>query len=199
MRKLECNFEMEPEWELINRVVSGETGLFERLMGPYCPRLLALARAALRNTADAEDVMQEVFLKVFTKLSQFRGEARFSSWLYRITFNEIRQYRRRHPIRLDAQVAFGDERDGLALPSTAPDALDNLEREHTRVAVAAVLSRLPAGMRTVLVSYHINELSLAGTASHLGVSEAAAKTRLFRARRYMHSAWESCFGERSQR
>src|SRR4029450_850793 len=120
----------EPESELIERILSGKTECFEQLVRPHVSRVLAIVRASLRNGADADDVAQEILIKAFTKLYQFRGEAQFSSWLYRIAFNEIRQYRRRNHLRsertltLDEGVVVGQE----------PDAPAILEKESIRTA-----------------------------------------------------------------
>ena len=179
------------ENQLIENIRAGLSHDFEDLMKPYSRRLLEIAKGALRNVADAEDVLQEVHLKVFTRLNQFRGEARFSSWLYRILFNEIRQHCRRNPDRTFVSLRAGDYEGGPMAGALCvrPDVLENLEAEGARFAIHATLSRLPAGMRSAVVLYHLQELPLAATAARMGMTEGAMKTRLLRARKRMHSAW----------
>ncbi|HYP07349.1 MAG TPA: sigma-70 family RNA polymerase sigma factor, partial [Bryobacteraceae bacterium] len=181
------------ETDLIETIRAGNSQFFDDLMQPYSRRLLQMARCALRNDADAEDVVQEVQLKVFTGLGQFRGEARFSSWLYRIMFNEIRQYRRRNPARLIVSLDDADQihTAGADTLRVAPDVLETLDAERTRATILAILNRLPAGLRSAVVMYHLQELPVAATAARMGMTQGATKSRLVRARKRMHSAWTS--------
>lgn len=181
------------ENHLIKSIRAGNSYLFEPLMKPYSRRLFEIAACALRNNADAEDVVQEVQIKVFTRLGQFRGEARFSSWLYRILFNEIRQYRRRNPERGFQSLKDSDYEDrlGAGVLCVAPNVLEALEAEAARTALSTTLNRLPASLRSAIVMYHLQELPIAATAARMGITEGGMKTRLLRARRQMHLTWTS--------
>ncbi|HYO83107.1 MAG TPA: RNA polymerase sigma factor [Bryobacteraceae bacterium] len=192
--------ENQIEMDLIERIKGGQIELFETLMEPYSRRLLELARCALRNAADADDVAQEVHLKAFTCLGQFRGGAKFSSWLFGITLNEIRQHRRRNPARRFVSLSGDDSRwPGRNVPSVLPDGLRRVELESARTAFAATLNRLPESMRSAVLMYHLQEVPLATTAARLGLTLPATKTRLFRARQHMRSDWHANFRAGGQR
>ena len=90
----------EREQALITRIRNGESSLFAALVKPYERRVYVTALALLRNEADAQDVAQEAILKAFTHLRQFRGEARFSTWLIQITVNEARMRQRKQHAEL---------------------------------------------------------------------------------------------------
>lgn len=97
------------EAELIQRIKSGEHDLFYRLIQPYERRVYAAALAIVRNEADAEDIAQDSILKALRHLSQFRGEAKFSSWLLQITINEARMRKRRMTLR--AMESISDQQN----------------------------------------------------------------------------------------
>src|SRR5262245_12977921 len=107
----EHSVETVHEMDLIQRVKSGEHDLFYQLIRPYEGRVFAAAMAILRNEADAEDTAQDAILKAFRHISQFRGEARFSTWLLQITINEARMRKRRMTIRAMESINENDEKD----------------------------------------------------------------------------------------
>jgi RNA polymerase sigma-70 factor (ECF subfamily) len=174
------------ERDLIARVQRGENELFYELVRPYERRVYAAALAILRNQADAEDVAQEAMLKAFAKINTFRAEARFSTWLTQITVNEALMRRRRERTR--ATEAIDDHRkdesdyaprefaDWREIPSEA------LERKEIRQRLAQALSTLDRKYREVFVMRDMEHLNIQETAEALGISVAAVKTRLLRAR-----------------
>src|SRR3954454_4591903 len=97
------------EAELILRVKGGEHDLFYQLIQPYEGRVFAAAMAILKNEADAEDIAQDSILKAFRHISQFRGEAKFSTWLLQITINEARMRKRRMTIPAMDSINEADE------------------------------------------------------------------------------------------
>ena len=106
------------EAELIKRVCGGEPQAFEDLLRPYERLVYATAISILRNPADAEEVAQEAVLKAFSKLSSFRGESRFSTWLVQITYNEARMKLRKERQHLYESIGRGTLRIGAQfLPS----------------------------------------------------------------------------------
>jgi RNA polymerase sigma-70 factor (ECF subfamily) len=174
------------EQDLIARVQRGENELFYELVRPYERRVYAAALAILRNQADAEDVAQEAMLKAFAKINTFRAEARFSTWLIQITVNEALMRRRRERTR--ATEAIDDDRqdesdyaprefaDWREIPSEA------LERKEIRQRLAQALATLDRKYREVFVMRDMEQLNIQETAEALGISVAAVKTRLLRAR-----------------
>jgi RNA polymerase sigma-70 factor (ECF subfamily) len=168
----------------------------------FAPNVYTLACRLLGNEADAEDVTQDVFLRVLRHLSTFRGEAAFSTWLYRVTVNAALDYRRRRALREEHRVPhdpLADFRgDGTHPVPVRRWALDpeKLAVEHeTHQLIEAAIARLPGIYRDVYVLADVEELPNADIAELLGLSVAAVKSRLHRARLLMRSALAPHFEE----
>ena len=177
--------ETAQEAELILRVKSGEHDLFYQLIQPYEGRVFATAMAILRNEADAEDTAQDSILKAFRHISQFRGEAKFSTWLLQITINEARMRKRRMTIRNMESINEIDE-DGDYRPREFADwreiPSESLERKEVRNALIAALNTLEEKYRSVFVMRDIQHLSIEETSKVQDITQASVKTRLLRAR-----------------
>lgn len=162
--------------------------LSERIVHEYAPRVYNLARRLLGNAEDAEDVTQEVFLQVLRKLPTFRGEATFSTWLYRVAVNTALAYRRKRAVRDKHEVADpltdfaadGQHRVPV-LRWVRPPEQEILDREAHRVIEDAI-AHLPENYRDVFVLHDVEDLRTADVAALLGLSVAAVKSRLHRAR-----------------
>lgn len=166
--------------DLVRRARSGDAGAFEDLVRATYVDTYTLAYRLTGNEEDARDVVQESYLRAFRGLRRFRGDARFTTWLYRITANCAsthlgRRRRRRHdPLAEDAELPDPDpERD----PASRADAA--LLRDRLEEAIL----RLPPGLRAVVVLRDVYDLSHEAIAAELGISESAAKVRLHRARK----------------
>jgi len=187
LKPLNAPSRIQVESELITRIIAGDNDCFETLMHPYSTSLLSMIRRNVRNDADADDIRQDVLFKAFSKLHQFRGNALFSTWLYRIAVNEVHQHFRR--LRGEHTVALSDHESQL--PSNGPHALAIFEEESTRVAVDRTLARMPDADRKALVLFHMNELSIAETAQQLNMHCSTVKSRLLRARVRLRRVWRS--------
>jgi RNA polymerase sigma-70 factor (ECF subfamily) len=174
------------ELELIQRIHKGERELFYELVHPYERRVYTAAYAILRHEADAEDVAQEAVLKAFTHLRQFRAEARFSTWLIQIAVNEARMRLRRQRKRIMEPMGEHEDDQGNYTPRDFADwreiPTEALERSEIRAALTRALASLSSKYREVFVLRDVEQLSIEATASALGISQAAVKTRLLRAR-----------------
>ncbi len=173
------------EQRLIERVREGEREVFYELIRPYEQRVYATAFAILRNEADADDCAQEAVLKAFKHIRQFRGEAKFSTWLIQITVNEARMRRRKEradliePIDKDTgeeNYTPRDFADWREIPSEV------LERKEVREKLGEALVSLGQIYREVFVLRDMEQLSIEETAKVLGITPATVKTRLLRAR-----------------
>jgi RNA polymerase sigma-70 factor (ECF subfamily) len=167
---------------VVDRVLSGETALFELLMRRHNQRLYRAARAILRDDAEAEDVMQQAYVNAYRHLRQFDGRAAFSTWLMRIAVNEAvaRARRRGRYAPLDS-----DDRSRIEVAVPTGSNLDPERLASSReigALIEAAVDRLPDGQREVFVLRQIEEMSTAEVAESLGINEAVVKTRLFRAR-----------------
>ena len=181
------------EAELIERICRGESELFYELIQPYERSVFMAALSIVDNEADAEEVAQEAVLKAFSNLKTFRSEAKFSTWLVQITINEARMRRRKDRKNLYESIDEGkaseegdyiplDFADWREIPSEA------LERDQLKRALARALASLGEKYREVFVLRDVQQLSIAETASILGITEASVKTRLLRARLQMRDA-----------
>jgi RNA polymerase sigma-70 factor (ECF subfamily) len=171
---------------LIRRIRDGEHDLFYELIRPYERRVYSTAFAFMRNEADAEDVSQEAVLKAFKNIRQFRGEARFSTWLIQITVNEARMRKRKeHAGIMQPMVDLQDE-EGNYTPRDFADwreiPSESLERTEVRQKLAEALASLGQKYREVFVLRDMQHLSIEETAKALEISTASVKTRLLRAR-----------------
>lgn len=159
-------------------------------------RLFRVARSVLRNDAEAEDVVQETYVRAFTSLETFRGDAQFSTWLTRIAINEAlsRVRRRRDASELDALDVAAAADPGLALLfpiSLIPLPADTeTARTEMRKVLEYAIDQLPEAFRLVFILRDVEGLSVEETAHELELRPETVKTRLFRARRLLRTAIE---------
>jgi RNA polymerase sigma-70 factor (ECF subfamily) len=169
--------------EIVKRILAGETALFEIIMRRYNQRLYRMARAILRDDAEAEDVMQDAYVRAYQHLSQFAGLAKFSTWLTRIAIHEALA-RVRHRNRVE-QFSLAESSDGDGDMNVAASSLNPEERtsvsELGKALEEAILS-IPEHYRLVLMMRDVEQMSTLETASALQLSEQNVKVRLHRAR-----------------
>ena len=165
---------------LVAAAKAGSQEAFEALVKATHPGTYTLAYRLMGNEEDAHDVVQEAYLRAFRSLKRFRGDARFTTWLYRITANCAATHlkgrqRHRHDV-LDGEESLLDAR-----PEADPET--RLGGADDRRALQAALAALPPAMRAVVVLRDIYDLPHEAIAAELGISEGAAKVRLHRARK----------------
>jgi RNA polymerase sigma-70 factor (ECF subfamily) len=166
---------------LIRLAVAGEAECFSALMDRHLSVIRKRVRSRVQSQADSDDLVQEVVLKVWRRLSTFRWESSFRTWMTRIAINEVFQgYRRQQ--RLPVYRAPSDL---AGVPSTADTPHQALARAEEIQTLYAALAELPKTYRRVLVLRDLQELSLLETAEQLESTVPAVKTRLFRARRML--------------
>jgi len=161
---------------VIARVLAGDRGAFEVLMRRYNRRVYRAARAVLRDEAEAEDVVQDAWVRAYTHLRQFTGRASFATWLTRIAINESlarRRYRVRH-------IALDEHASALPAGTRPPD--QEVDARQVASALEAAIDTLPAHYRIAFMLRDLEGLSTVETAACLDVPEATVKTRLHRAR-----------------
>jgi RNA polymerase sigma-70 factor, ECF subfamily len=189
------------EKELLGRLQRGEEAAFEVLVRENAPRMLAVARRLLGSEEEAHDAVQEAFLSAFRALDRFQGEARLSTWLHRIAVNaalmRLRAKRRRPEESIEELLPRFLE-DGHFAEAPHPwqeSAPSLLEREELRAEVRSAIAGLPEPYRDVLWLRDIEELDTAETARLLGLTAAAVKTRLHRARAALRGALDRALRE----
>jgi len=181
-----------PAWEstsdedVVKRVLAGETALYEILIRRYNQRLYRVARSILRDEADAEDVMQEAYVRAYQHLNQFAGEAKFSTWLTKIAVYEALGRVKVRGRTTDLESVLNS--DTRAMPTFTPNTRDP-ERQAYDQELRLVLERsveaLPEIYRMVFVLRSVEGLSVAETAECLDIGPEAVKTRLHRARSFL--------------
>jgi RNA polymerase sigma-70 factor, ECF subfamily len=181
------------EAELTQRVLAGQNDAFYELVRPYERAVLMVARGILHNEADAEEAAQEAILKAFTNLAKFRGDSKFSTWLFRIATNEaLMKLRKEHRKLHDSLHEGRQDGDGDYIPRDFADwreiPSETLERKELRQALSLALASLPSKYQLVVVLRDVQHFTIAETADALGISESAVKTRLLRARLQMRDA-----------
>jgi RNA polymerase sigma-70 factor (ECF subfamily) len=176
----------EHEVALIVRIQRGERELFYELIRPYERRVFVIAFTILRNDADAQDAVQDAFLKAFKYLAQFRHESRFSTWLIQVAINEARQRQRKSHLEIMRPIEDQENEDGTYTPRDFADwreiPSEALERKEIREKLVAALGSLAQKYREVFVLRDVEHMSFEDTAQALGISAGAVKTRLLRAR-----------------
>jgi RNA polymerase sigma-70 factor (ECF subfamily) len=181
--------------QLVQLARQRDSGAFRTVMQRHNRRLYRLARAVVRNDSEAEDVVQEAYVRAFTSLDRFRGDASLATWLSRIVLNEaLGRLRRRHPTVDLAAVENRQPSQGQVIPF--PLATSQLDPERTMAQreiqrlLEQAIDDLPEAFRTVLVARVIEEMSVKETADLFGLREETVKTRLHRARSLLKKALE---------
>jgi RNA polymerase sigma-70 factor (ECF subfamily) len=163
----------DPDLDDVRRVLAGDVGAFERIVRRWQGPIVSLGYRMTRNRASAEDAAQEVFVKAFRGLSSWRGQGRFSSWLFALALNHLRGYLRRRGPALVELAEAGD----VAAPETA--GLEAIDRARD---VRRAVTELPAIYRDAVNLYYLGERSVTEVAQSLRIPEGTLKARLSRAR-----------------
>jgi RNA polymerase sigma-70 factor (ECF subfamily) len=167
--------------EVVERVLAGDTALYEVVMRRYNTRLYRVARSILKNDAEAEDVMQDAYVRAFQHLGQFAGRAKFSTWLTRIAVHEA--LARVHKARRFED--WDDMNENQQNEIGATPLRSNPESETASVEMSKILEQaienLPEGYRAVVMMRDVEDMTTAETAECLSLTEENVKIRLHRA------------------
>ena len=169
--------------EVVGRVLAGETGMFEIIMRRNNQRLYRVARAILRNDDEAEDVMQDAYVRAYEHLDQFAGRAKFSTWLTRIAVHEAlaRQHRgNRYQVLEPISEREGDPMDRFASLALNPE--QQASNSEVRRLLEEAVEKLPDIYRTIFMLREVEEMTTTDAADVLEITEENVKVRLHRAR-----------------
>jgi RNA polymerase sigma-70 factor (ECF subfamily) len=167
--------------EVVQRVIAGEPALFEILMRRYNQRLFRVTRSIVTNDLEAEDIIQDAYVRAYEHLRQFEGRARFSTWLTKIAIYEAYARVRRIDYRKVDSLSVLETR-GLDVKSNGRDPEQQIYDGELKVVLEKAFDALPEDYRSVFMLREIEGLSTAETAECLDISEENVKTRLYRAR-----------------
>jgi RNA polymerase sigma-70 factor (ECF subfamily) len=187
---------LERESVILARVVAGDVDAFEYFVITYQKRITRFVYTLLRDSADADGVAQDVFVKAFRALPEFKGQSAFETWLTRIAINAVRDHiRRRKPVVSFSELRADEDDDGPELPAafdpadgTSPER-DLLSRDIRR-RIADALVTLSPRQRSVFVMKHYEEKSIAEIGEATGLDEGTIKSHLFRAARKLRERLE---------
>ena len=183
---------------LVRQAQAGDDGAFAQLASKHQTTCMKLALSILRNREDAEDEVQNAIWKAYEHLGQFQLDARFSTWLSRIVVNQclmrIRKQKRSRVLHLD-DVMIGDEAGTLELPDRRPTQEDIVGRTEVGGVLKTEIRRIPPLLRDVFRLRDVEELPMPEVAERLGISVAAAKSRLLRARKELRSRLQKHTGQ----
>ena len=182
-----------PDVRLVAEARRGDGAAFAAIMQRHNRRLYRAARGIVRSDAEAEDVVQESYVKAYAGLDEFRGAASLATWLTRIVINEsLGRLRRQHETEeLDVLDRGGAEMARvIAMPgvTVAPDPEQAVARAEVRRVLERAVDQLPDPFRLVFILRDVEEMSIEETAQQLGVRAETVKTRLHRARRLLRQA-----------
>jgi RNA polymerase sigma-70 factor, ECF subfamily len=184
------------EAALIARVVAGDVDAFEYFVQTYQKRITRFVFTLLRDPSEADCVTQDVFVKAFRALPEFKGESAFETWLTRIAINTVRdRIRRRRPVVSFSELRDLDDDDGPEIPA-AFDPADGTSPERDllsgdiRRRIAAALVSLSPRQRSIFVMKHYEEKSIAEIGDATGLDEGTIKSHLFRAARKLRICLE---------
>ncbi len=175
-----------PDLALVERVRAGDLAAYDTLVRKYERQVFRIAQHITQNREDAEDVMQDAFLKAYEKLDQFQGNAKFYTWLVRIAVNEslmrLRKRRTSKTVSMDEDLQTEEGSVPRDFADWAPNPEQNYDNSELSDILRRTINGLPRGFRVVFVLRDVENLSTEETAEALGLSVPAVKSRLLRAR-----------------
>lgn len=171
---------------LVAQAKAGDQNAFSELVNRYERKIYRLAKNITQNDEDAEDVLQDAFLKAYTHLDNFKGDSKFYTWIVRIAVNEalmrLRKRKTDRSVPLDEPVELGEETVTREIAVWDDNPEQRYSQEEWRRILDEAVDGLKPDFRTVFVLRDIEELSTEETAETLGISVPAVKSRLLRAR-----------------
>lgn len=181
--------QMQSDEELIIQALQGQQQAYAQLVERYQHYVFTLVLRMVKNREEAAEVAQDSFLRAFQYLADFRGEAKFSTWLYRIVHSVALNHLRKR--RLDV-LSIDDAARPVNLPAaTQPDASDSMELQERRQAIYQAIQRLPPDDAEVITLFYLYENRLDEICQIMELTMTNAKTKLFRARQRLKTILET--------
>jgi RNA polymerase sigma-70 factor, ECF subfamily len=167
-----------PDYELTQAASAGDMAAFEQLYARHSRRVYSLCLRMTANTAEAEDLAQEVFIQLYRKAGSFRGESAFTTWLHRLTVNQVLMHFRRRGVKVEQVTEDGESPQQVVAGTENPSQMPVVDR----IALDRAVSRLPPGYRAVFVLHDVEGHEHEEVARLLGCSVGTSKSQLHKAR-----------------
>ncbi|MDQ3917347.1 MAG: sigma-70 family RNA polymerase sigma factor [Acidobacteriota bacterium] len=168
----------ESDFDLAKAAAAGDGRAFEELYRRHYRRVYALTLRMMGNPTEAEDMTQEVFLQLFNKIGMFRGESQFTTWLHRMTVNQVLMHFRKKSTRSELLTDEGETPVQIVKGTENPGTMPVIDR----ISLERALGQLPTGYRTVFVLHDIEGYEHYEIADMLGIAEGTSKSQLHKAR-----------------
>ena len=178
MSVADVNKSQPSDVELAQKSAQGDTKAFAELYHRHFRRVYLLALRMMGNPTEAEDMTQEVFLNLFNKIGQFRGDSAFTTWLHRMTVNQVLMHFRKRSTRSESTTAEGETPIQIVKGTENPNAMPVVDR----ISLEKAIQQLPMGYRTVFVLHDVEGYEHDEIARMLGVAEGTSKSQLHKAR-----------------
>jgi len=187
-----------PDEGIVRRVIDGEVALFELILRRYNQRMFRVARGIIGDDGEAEDIVQEAYVRAFQNLRQFEGRSLFSTWLTKIAVYEATARRRKRRRLSLLDTSSDTDIDSMASQSGQRDAVDEVSGKELKLALADAVDALPPDLRAVFTLRMIERLSTEETAECLELTTSNVKIRLHRAKLQLRAGIDQRIGKESR-
>ncbi|MGB5206067.1 MAG: sigma-70 family RNA polymerase sigma factor [Eudoraea sp.] len=178
----------KPDDYLIDKVIKGENNAYAELVDRYKQMVYTLAYKIVKNREDAEEVAQDTFVKAYNALNDFKGDSKFSTWLYKIAYYRSLDYLNKNKRRVKTTKIDISEEYNIA---SLDDALDALEAKDRAEIIKHAIQKLPGEDSVLITLYYFETLSLNEISKVMGISPNTIKVRLFRGRKRLAKILEN--------
>jgi len=173
----------ETDLDLVRASAAGDAAAFERLYTQYNRRVYSICLRMLGNATEAEDLTQDVFVQLFRKIGSFRGESAFTTWLHRMTVNQVLMHFRKRGVRHEATTDDGELPVQIEVGTDRPSNMPIIDS----IALERAIAELPRGYRTVFVLHDVEGYEHEEVAKMLGCTVGTSKSQLHKARMRIRS------------
>ena len=172
--------------ELTKVAAQGDMAAFEEIYKRHHRRVYSICLRMLQNASEAEDLTQDVFIQLYRKISSFRGDSAFTTWLHRMTVNQVLMHFRKRTVKYEKTTEEGETPDQIVSGTGNPHKMQIVDK----IALDNAIEQLPTGYKNVFVLHDVEGYQHGEIATMTGVAEGTSKAQLFRARRLLREALE---------
>jgi RNA polymerase sigma-70 factor (ECF subfamily) len=168
----------ETDIELVKKSAQGNIAAFEQIYLRHHRRIYSLCLRMMANPVEAEDMMQEVFIQLYRKIGSFRGDSQFTTWLHRLTVNQVLMYFRRKNVKIEKMTEDEEFPEQVILGTENPRKMQIVDK----IAIDEAIEQLPTGYRTIFVLHDVEGFEHEEISKMLGLSVGTSKSQLHKAR-----------------